>query len=231
MGTNQLIMKKVLFLFIISLFTCQTLSFAQFDKGKFLVIGSLDFTNETLKYDNNQIAGSNSTIIYPIFVRETSFELNPTLGYFVSDLWAIGLSGGIGFGNGLIKYSPSSLVDESVGKTNTASLGVFMRKYWVWTDKFSLFAELSAKHNWGSTRQKKNNSSSQEANILPHTYTAQTSLGLNYQIIPKLGVELNIPILSYSSFLNGYNYGMDPKSKSWNFAFADNIRLGFNLLF
>ena len=112
----------------------------KFDKGKFLVIGSLDLTNEKLRYDNNQIAGSNSTIIYPIFVRETSFEINPTLGYFVSDLWAIGLSGGIGFGKGLIKYSPSSVVEESVGKTNTASLGVFMRKYWVWTDKFSLFA-------------------------------------------------------------------------------------------
>ena len=95
-------MKKVLFLFIISLFTFQTLSFAQFDKGKFLVIGSLDLTNEKLRYDNNQIAGSNSTIIYPIFVRETSFEINPTLGYFVSDLWAIGLSGGIGFGKKLI---------------------------------------------------------------------------------------------------------------------------------
>jgi len=78
-------MKKITILTII-LFT-SLVAFAQFEKGRALIGGSLAFSTETQKSKGN---GSTVTL-----GKETSFSFDPQAGYFIIDNLAVGAGLGI----------------------------------------------------------------------------------------------------------------------------------------
>lgn len=77
-------MKKII-LVTLSLF-CIGITSAQTEKGKFLISGKtgLDFTSNTIKYHSN-----GQTIDGP---KTNTFNVSPTVGYFVVDNFSLGLT-------------------------------------------------------------------------------------------------------------------------------------------
>lgn len=106
-------MKKVIFTAIVLLTASAT--FAQFEKGRILAGGSIEFSANKDKTESNNVSVTNS--------KSTSFNFGPKVGYFFINNLAAGL--GLGLSASTTKYEGSGDKDKISG----VSVNPFVRYY------------------------------------------------------------------------------------------------------
>lgn len=113
-------MKKIICPFIaILLFT---VSHSQITKGNWLVGGSASFSKTDYKTD---VSGQ---------YKRTDLSISPSIGYFVADKLALGLSPSLVYGK--------AILSTNTGSSTVFKIGPFARYYFLQADRpFNLFAE------------------------------------------------------------------------------------------
>ena len=167
-------MKKQ-FKFILGALTLMLISFtsnAQFKKTEKFVEGTVSYSKTTG------------------FVRQ--YSINPTVGYFLTDRFALGVNAGIG----------------EDGTQRATSIGVFGRCYVKNTGKLNIFSQLSVSSNKLEVGK---------ANVT--TTNANVGIGANYFVSKKIALTTTLASLvdynelhSKSSFTVGFNGINNPLS-------------------
>ncbi len=147
---------------------------AQTEQGKFIVGGQVGFQTSKVKDTD---------------VKNNSFSINPTVGYFVSDNIAVGT----GIGYSWAKQETNA--DNSV-KTDAFQVSPFVRSY-SGNGPFKFFAQLSVPMEWGKTTTETSNSSS-EAKF--ESYGVELAPGFAYFPTSKIGIELKVRGLYFNSY-------------------------------
>lgn len=137
-----------------------------------------------------------------------SFEVAPSIGYFVTSNIAVG---------GRLGYESVKEEDGLETKTNTFSVGAFGRYYFTPASKFSIFGELAA--NYSSSKVEE-----EGFGPLPDTeskengFGVQVSPGISYFLSSNLAIEAKFGILGYNTVdpdvegadsRNTFNFGLD----------------------
>ena len=177
-------MKNLFTVAVAILFTSLT-GFAQQARGKWLVGGGIESTS------------INSTTTNP--TRENKFSqlsINPKVGYFFADRWAVGLAPGYAF----LNQKDSAQVSKGRGY----NAGVFVRYYQPIGEKLALFGELNG-IGYGAgntTRTFVGSPLTQELTYRNFSIGAFIRPGIVYFITPKIGLETSFNGLSLGYFNN-----------------------------
>jgi outer membrane protein len=168
-------MKKLL----LSLVAVAALTFganAQTEKGKIILGGNVGF-------NSSKVDGASKA--------DVNFSVVPSVGYFVSDNFAIGT--GVG-------YEYEKTVSANRGQLEAFKVAPFGRYYVNLTDQFKFFGQLSVPLAFGSLK-------SVEANgDTGSKYASTTSIGVNvapgFAFFPnkKIGIEFSVNGLGYENF-------------------------------
>ncbi|MDM1293138.1 porin family protein [Sphingobacterium sp. N143] len=145
---------------------------AQTEKGKIMVGGQIGF--ETSKVKDTDI-------------KANSFSINPTVGYFVSDNWAVGT--GIGY-----NWNKTESDKDNSIKVDAFQVSPFVRKYTA-NGPVRFFAQLSVPMAWGTETSTTNNV---EAKEKFERYGVELAPGLAYFPTSKIGIELKVRGLYYN---------------------------------
>lgn len=145
---------------------------AQTEKGKIMVGGQVGFETSKVKDTDD---------------KNNSFSINPTVGYFVSDNWAVGT--GIGY-----NWSKNESDKENSVKVDAFQVAPFVRKYSA-NGPLRFFAQLSVPMSWGKNTV-------EEANVESESkfenYGVELAPGLAYFPTNKIGIELKVRGLYYN---------------------------------
>ncbi len=147
--------------------------------------------------------------------KESSFEIAPKVGYFVTENIAVGAT---------IGYQSNKLDDGSDDVSNTGlGLGAFGRYYFTPASKFSLFAELGVDYTSYDNEYFVDTDGSI---VVPGTSFESKELGfglgagMNYFVSSNFSIEAGVAVLGYSSNDNGG----DGADKTNTFSFGGDWR-------
>lgn len=167
-------MKKL----FLSVFAVAALAFntqAQTEKGKIMLGGNLAFDSQKSDFDN---AKSN-----------TSFEIVPSVGYFVADNIAVGTGVGYSF-------------DKNIGTAKSEAFVVspFGRYYTNLSDQFKFFGQLSVPMEFGSRTAI--DAAGDEGAKIGNSTQIGVALSPGFAFFPtkKIGIELALNGLSYTNY-------------------------------
>lgn len=166
---------------------------AQTEQGKFIVGGQVGF-------HTNSVDDSDA--------ETSSFSINPTVGYFVSDNWAIGTAVG---------YNWSKAENSiDVTKSNSFNVAPFVRNY-IGDGQFKFFAQLSVPMQWGEVEFEDPSTNRTDKFA---SYGVELAPGVAFFPTPKIGIELKVRGLYYNhfdgkdSFDSSNEFGLDANSLS-----------------
>ncbi len=176
---------KKLFTGIAAILFVSLTGFAQQGKGKWLLGGGIEYSSR------------NSTTTSSARENEISqLSLNPRVGYFFADRWAVGLAPG---------YSSQNQRDSAqVYKGRGYNAGAFVRYYQPVGEKLALFGELNA-ISFGAgnnTRTFIGSPLTQENTYNSFAFGAFIRPGIVYFITPKIGIETSFNGLNLGYFSN-----------------------------
>jgi len=116
-------------------------------------------------------------------IKTTSFEINPRVGFFVSDNIAIG---------GQIGYSSDKTDDDgtTTDEASTLSIGAFGRYYFTPASDFSLFGQLGLNYN---------TTDHGDADYKTNGFDAGLGLGLSYFVSDNFAIEATFGALGFTS--------------------------------
>ena len=173
-----------LFTVAVAILFASLTGFAQQARGKWLIGGGIESSS------------INSTTTNP--TRENKFSqlsINPKVGYFFADRWAVGLGLGYAFQN---------QKDSALYKGRGYNAAVFVRYYQPIGEKLALFGELNG-IGYGAgnvTRTFVGSSLTQESTYRNFSVGAFIRPGIVYFITPKIGLETSFNGLSLGYFNN-----------------------------
>ncbi|MET3115027.1 hypothetical protein AAKU52_002770 [Pedobacter sp. CG_S7] len=168
-------MKKLL-LSMVAVATFAFTTQAQTEKGNTMLGGNVGFNSS--KTDGAAKA-------------DVNFRIVPTVGYFVSDNFAIGT--GIGY-NYYKKVSTNNL-------NQALEVSPFGRYYLDLSDQFKFFGQLSVPMAFGNNKLVDN-----EGNVADDKYASTTRIGVNFApgfaFFPtkRIGIELSVNGLDYNNY-------------------------------
>lgn len=141
---------------------------AQTEQGKFIVGGQVGFeTSKTKKLD----------------IKNNSFSINPTVGYFVSDNWAVGT--GVGYSWSKTEEGPREV------KVDAFEVAPFARNY-MGSGQFRFFSQLTVPMAWGKVSGGDHKSKFE-------SYGVQLAPGFAFFPSSNIGVELKVKGLYFES--------------------------------
>jgi hypothetical protein len=181
-------MKKVIFSFV--MIATAFVSNAQdgFSKGSKFLSGNFGISSSDNKDE---------------VTKTSSFSVNPSVGYFISDNLAVGVGLGIG--------SNKVTVDgDTESESSTMSFGGFGRYYFSPKSKFTMFGHLGVNYNSSDEKVADFKTTGIEAFVAP---------GFNYWISNKLALEAVIGKIGYSTSKADF----DGAESSSNFDFGLNL--------
>jgi hypothetical protein len=173
--------------------------------------GNIGYSRNTSKYS---YAGSNNTI-NTTETTTSQFSLAPSVGYFVADNLAIGLTIGYqSFNNPYSTFTPApSTVRAQLDPNTTFRIGAFAQYYKMLSEQFGFVGTLEGGRQ--SVREYKYTSNSSTA-LISETkgsgYYAGLTPGIVFFPIPKLGLTASIGSLSFDHLSYDYptNQGNTP---------------------
>ncbi len=173
---------------------------AQTEQGKFIVGGQVGFHTDKIVDSDD---------------KSTSFSINPTVGYFVSDNWAVGTA--IGYNWSKVEDATGSF---AVNKTNSFNLAPFVRNY-IGEGQFKFFSQLSVPMQWGEASFEDATSNTVEDQKDKFaSYGVELAPGVAFFPTSKIGIELKVRGLYYNhfdgkdSFDSSNEFGLDANSLS-----------------
>lgn len=204
-------MKKLLLASAIALFG---LSNAQIAKGTMFITGNAGY--ESSKHE----ASNNSTTVSE--VKENTFSIVPTFGYFVQPNLAVGL--GVG-------YQTSTTEDVGImgapttKDTNSAFVvEPFVRKYWNVSSNFLLFGQLSIPMSFGTAKSEIQSNPAVVTEGKMNSFGIVVKPGIDFVIAPNWTIEATVGEFGYrSTTVEPKNNPTNAKSKS------DNVNFGLDL--
>jgi hypothetical protein len=175
-------MKKLL----LSLIAVSALAFttqAQTEKGKFMLGGNVEF-------NSNKVDGANKA--------NTTFDIVPSVGYFVTDNFAIGT--GVGFETSKI-HTSTTVAGNTIGATRKDQAFVvapFARYYKGITEQFKFFGQLSVPMSFGNTKVGDVDGNNY-AKVSKYTNVG-VALSPGFAFFPskKFGIEFSVEGISYN---------------------------------
>lgn len=144
------------------------------------------FISGTVSYDSQKTGNS----------KETEFNLTPSVGYFVSENIALGVSLG---------YTTNDNNTNGTGynqQTNTFSAGVFGRYYFNPANKFNIFAQLDLGY---TTAKFESGSDFGPYDFKVNGFGAGITPGFNYWVSSHLALEASFGILGYATAKPDYD--------------------------
>jgi len=210
-------MKNLLTIGVAILFVSFT-GFAQQHKGKWLVGGSVDSYSQTNKVTFPSVENTNGR-----------FSVNPKVGYFFADRWAVGLAPG---------YSFQSQEDSAqTTKGRSYNVGAFVRYYQPVGEKLAIFGELNGvSYGAGNTtRTFRGSPVTQKDTYRSLGIGAFIRPGIVYFITPKIGLETSFGGLSLGYYSNKNKselrnvFASRSETTSNGFAASLNFSYQFNL--
>lgn len=213
-------MKNIIFS-IVLLFAV-TASFAQTERGTFMVGGNVG----NYRYNYHGKSYSNTM---------NNFSAGPSAGYFIADNLAVGLN--INFYS--VKQDWTGITPSytytGLDKTHGWGVSPFIRYYKSLSDKFYFFGSLSAGYDWS----KGNRTELSPFDQLNYSYkernpSAMLSPGLVFFPSSKFGLEVTLGSLRYGAYKRDYdgtdysgNEKEDVRGNAFNFSFGlQNLYLG-----
>lgn len=168
---------------------------AQIAAGTKLVGGSLSFGSSTSSsYDSRNPSGRQD-----LENKSYGFSINPNAGVFLADNLAVGVGAGFSFNKSTYPYyeGPAPDLYEQVSKGYSIIAAPFLRYYYLPTETFGLYGQLSAGVSYGQGK-----SESSAANRLPfksssHSVFANITPALVFFPTAKLGLELAFGNIGY----------------------------------
>src|SRR5690606_11034692 len=167
---------KKLFLTLTAVAALTAASQAQTEKGKFIVGGQVGFETSKVKDTDN---------------KNNSFSINPTVGYFVSDNWAVGT--GVGY-----NWSKAETTADNSIKRDAFQVSPFVRNY-IGNGQFRYFTQLSVPMSWGKTTTEV---LSAETKSKFENYGVELAPGFAFFPTSKIGVEMKVRGLYFESNKN-----------------------------
>ena len=188
-------MKKVILsvaaVFAFGFASAQETTEGGFSKGDLFISGAVGFGSEK--------TGDAKT---------NSFEIAPSIGYFVTSNIAIG---------GRLGYVTSKEEDGLETKTNTFSVEAFGRYYMTPASKFSFFGELAV--NYGTSKiEQENVAPLPDSEFKSNGFGVQVAPGVSYFLNSNLAIEATFGALKYNT--------VDPDGEGDS---TDTFELGLNL--
>lgn len=166
---------KTITLFFFMVFGMISTSNGQITKGNWLVGGSGSFNSTTAEGNSNGITTTS---------KGSSIQINPNVGYFVSDKFAVGLNPYVSFGN------PEGSNNNSFG----FGIGPFARYYFLKADKsINVFSHIG--YNYG--KGYRNSESVNDSNNF--VVKAGPVLYFNDSVGLELTLDYNISNINYNS--------------------------------
>ena len=165
---------KNLFLTLSAITALSFAANAQTEHGKFIVGGQVSFDQTKVKDTD---------------VKSTGFSINPTVGYFVADNWAVGT--GIG-------YAWDKAEAGSTVKKDAFKVAPFVRNY-VGEGQFKFFSQLSVPMAWGKTTTE---SAAGDVKAKTQNIGVELAPGFAYFPTKNIGVELKVRGLYFESDKN-----------------------------
>ncbi len=164
---------------------------AQTEKGSRLLgvsLGSLSYN-----HSENSTSYSNTSTVYNSTSNAFSFNLNPTMAWFVQDNLAIGGQFGFNFYNSKSKNSNTSSSSTSENTYNSPSLylGPFARYYFSGSEKGKPFTEVDLSYGFYPSKSKSTSSggSSSETTSKPKAnYSAGVKFGYEQFLTKNIGL-------------------------------------------
>jgi len=174
-------MKKLL----LSLIAVSALAFttqAQTEKGKFILGGSVEFNSSK---DNDASKA------------DTRFSIVPSVGYFVSDNFAIGT--GVGFGTSKNHVDAVGNVAGFTTKSEAFVVAPFARYYKGITEQFKFFGQLSVPMAFGNNKLGDNDGNNYAKTSKFSNVGVALSPGFAFFPSKKFGIEFSVEGISYNN--------------------------------
>lgn len=204
------IMTKKLTLLTLTFLLGSIAANAQFNTGRYLLGGDLNFRNEKTDKD---------------VLKNESFNTSIKLGKVIKENTIVGIS--VSYGNTKYEYLTNPRQEYQ-----QYGAGVFYRKYKPLSKSFHLFGEGSLNYSHSTSKQK--DSQGNKTKSTGNGASIGLMPGLSYSLTNRIQVELIMPSLfgiGYSHEKSEYTYtnGANPQSTKRN-AFSFNTNLDGNLL-
>ncbi|GAB3302124.1 hypothetical protein [Hymenobacter tenuis] len=163
---------------------------AQTSAGRYLVSGLINYNKSENKFNGSMNSQKSD---YKIL------QLTTTVGYFIADNLAIGLSGNINNGKQIQTNDPNQ-GRYTYGYT-TNSFGPFVRYYKMITEKLGLYGQLDGGYTTGNSYSTSETSSSQSITTRRVSKGGMGAItpGLVFFPTEKLGLQLVLGNISYVS--------------------------------
>lgn len=189
-------MKKLLLASAVALFG---LSNAQIAKGTTFVSGVVGFAQES---DNNEN------------VKESTFAIVPTVGYFVNTNLAVGL--GVGYTNSNEKFEGDNYTTKDIHEAIVVE--PFVRKYWTLGEKLYFFGQLSVPMQFGNYKYEETGEETTKDKY--NSFGVSVKPGLDYFLNKNWSIEATIGNFGYQTTkfdhegaksTDNFNFGLNLK--------------------
>lgn len=181
-------MKKLL----LSLIAVSALAFttqAQTEKGKFMLGGDVEF-------NSNKDNGASKA--------DTKFNIVPSVGYFVTDNFAIGT--GIGFGFSKDNAGTKAVPSDVATKTQAFVVAPFARYYKGINESFKFFGQLSVPMAFGNEKSTVDGDNYTKKDKFNNVGVA-LSPGFAFFPSKRFGIEFSVQGISYNNNTEKDNNG------------------------
>lgn len=150
-------------------------------------------------------------------LKASSFNVSPSVGYFVNNNIALGVS--LGYNHSNQDYRDVTVDYER--KTSTFTAGVFGRYYLMPASKFSVFGQLGV--NYATSKATIERFDSEDTY---NTFGVLIAPGINYFISDHFALEATFGLLSYTTAKPDVDYDID-STDTFNFGLnLSNINFG-----
>lgn len=179
------------FFTLILIFALAVASHAQMQKGSWMLDGQAGTYRS--KYEESQ-SSSFGSILYDQH-RGANFYLQPGVGYFLKENWAVGLSGNFQIING--KSLDQNGEEDGKGRYREYGLGVFSRRYVSVSERLAFYGDLRVGGKLGKFTSIDHNTDEWTIVTRRKGLDATASLGLQYLVTDFLGLHLQSSLIDY----------------------------------
>ena len=180
---------------LLSLF-CGTTALAQAQSaipaGTISLGGSIGYSSHTDKFED-QVAGNT----YTSELTNSQFRFSPSVGYFIADNLALGLSlGYTAASSKTTNTGPGSTSPNSLDAQTTLRVGPYAQYYKMLSDQFGVLGTLGVGYQSSFTPNRAGSSNNVIETKASGFYSALTP-GVVFFPVPKFGISASIGFLGY----------------------------------
>ncbi|GAB3227976.1 hypothetical protein J0A67_14810 [Algoriphagus aestuariicola] len=199
---------------------------AQMQKGTWLLDGQAGSTHNKIEENRATLAGGS----YYTWHRTANFYLQPGVGYFVKENWALGISGDFQFLSGETRNLDGS--EAGKGNYRGYGLGFFTRKYVSVSEKLAFYGDLRVGGYLGKPTSMDVDSGERIVHTKRKGLSGSAAVGLQYLVAGFLGIHLQSSLIDYDYHRSiPENYEGDNTTSNLNAGLFSSYQIGATFFF